>query len=136
MTKYCTGSAHGTIDNKTVLEHTDDVANVKWGGKWRMPTRAEFNELRSECNWQLITLNGIKGYKVTSKTNGNSIFLPQAGQRSDKGISDAGVSGYYWSSSLCDNNSDRAYDFNLYNAYTSLNYNWRCMGYSVRPVCD
>jgi uncharacterized protein (TIGR02145 family) len=136
MTKYSTGSAYGTIDNKTVLEHTDDVANVKWGGKWRMPTRADFNELSSECSWQSATLNGIKGFKVTSKTNGNSIFLPCAGQRSDKGISDAGGSGYYWSSSLCDNTSNRAYVFDLHNAYTSLNYNSRCKGYSVRPVCD
>ena len=45
MTKYCTDSSYGTVDNKTVLELEDDAAYVNWGGNWRMPTKAELDEL-------------------------------------------------------------------------------------------
>ena len=75
MTKYCIDSSYGTVDNKTVLDLEDDVAHVKWGGSWRMPTRAEQEELRNNCTWTWTTQNAVNGYKVTSKTNGNSIFL-------------------------------------------------------------
>ena len=76
LTKYCTDSDYGTVDNKTVLDPEDDVAHVKWGGNWRMPTDAEIEELRENCIWKWTTQNGKNGYKVTSKKNGNSIFLP------------------------------------------------------------
>ena len=49
LTKYCTDSDYGTVDNKTVLDPEDDVAQVKWGGNWRMPTDAEIEELRENC---------------------------------------------------------------------------------------
>ena len=49
MTKYCTSSSYGTVDNKTVLDPEDDVAHVKWGGIWRMPTKAEMLELQDRC---------------------------------------------------------------------------------------
>ena len=80
MTKYCTSSSFGTVDNKTTLEPGDDVAHVKWGGSWRMPTKAEQDELRNNCTWTWTTLNGVDGYRVTGP-NGNSIFLPAAGFR-------------------------------------------------------
>lgn len=96
MTKYCTNSGYGYngfTDGKTTLDLSDDAVRVNWGDSWRMHTRAEQDELRDNCTWTLTTKNGIKGYKVTSKTNGNSIFLTAAGSRT-------GTSGYYWSSSL------------------------------------
>ena len=70
MTKYCTNSSYGTVDNKIVLDPEDDVAHVKWGGDWRMPTFGELHELYSNCTWLWITINGINGYKVTGP-NGN-----------------------------------------------------------------
>ena len=78
MTKYCTNSEYGIVDNKTTLELSDDAARVNWGGSWRMPTKAEQDELRNtdNCTWEWTTQNGVNGYKVTSKKNGNSIFLP------------------------------------------------------------
>ncbi|MBR5532185.1 MAG: T9SS C-terminal target domain-containing protein, partial [Bacteroidales bacterium] len=74
MTKYFTDSDYGTVDNKTTLELTDDAAHVNWGGNWRMPTKAEQDELRNtdNCTWEWTTLNGVEGYKVISKKNGNS----------------------------------------------------------------
>lgn len=52
-----------------------DVAHVKWGGKWRMPTLDEINELKKNCTWEWSRVNEVNGYKVIGK-NGNSIFIP------------------------------------------------------------
>ena len=71
LTKYCTDSKYGTVDNKTVLDLEDDAAHVNWGGDWRMPTKAEQDELYNNCTWEWTTQNGVNGYKVTSKINGN-----------------------------------------------------------------
>ncbi len=67
------------IDMKTRLDLEDDAAHVNWGGDWRMPTREEFRELFEKCKWTETTVNGVHGYKITSKVPGyksNSIFLP------------------------------------------------------------
>jgi uncharacterized repeat protein (TIGR02543 family) len=134
MTKYCTSSSDGTVDNKTTLDLSDDAAYVNLGSSWRMPTEAQLNELRTECTWTWITLNGVNGHKVTSKINGNSIFLPAAGYRDDSGLHRAGAGGYYWSRSLDTDYSDFAYylrfdSVNVYSSYYSRSY-----GRSVRPV--
>ena len=134
MTKYCTNSDNGTVDNKTVLDPEDDVAHVKWGGSWRMPTKAEQDELRKNCIWSWTTQNGVRGYKVTSKTNGNSIFLPATGYRSRTLLYYSGIYGYYWSSSMYDNNFS-AYNLYLINSgHDEIDYGGRASGQSVRPV--
>ena len=134
MTKYCTDSSYGTVDNKTVLDLEDDVAHVNWGGSWRMPTRAEQDELRENCAWIWTTLNGVNGYKVISKTNGNSIFLPAAGCREGAGGGYRGSGGFYWSSSLYSSYSYNAYC--LYSGYYDGSYGRRFYGLSVRPVSE
>ena len=134
QTKYCTNSYYGTVDNKTILELSDDVANANWGGDWRMPTKAEQDELRTECTWTWNTKKGVNGYTVTGP-NGNSIFLPAAGYRDDSALLIAGGYGDYWSSSLGSNYSYNAY----YLHFDSGNVGWdysdrRYYGHSVRPV--
>ena len=136
QTKYCIDSNYGTVDNKTTLDLSDDAAYVNWGSSWRMPTKAEQDELRN-TNYTTLTWttqNGVKGYKVTSKTNGNSVFLPAAGYRNDSSLNGAGSYGDYWSSSL-----DTSYSFNAYYLYfNSSNVDWsygnRRYGRSVRAV--
>lgn len=134
QTKYCTSSSYGTVDNKTVLDPEDDVAHVKWGGSWRMPTRAEQKELLNNCTWVWTRQNGVKGYKVISKTNGYSIFLPAAGIRGGTELFDSGSRGYYWSSSLREGDNGFAHGL----SFRSGSYDWdndgRCYGLSVRPV--
>ncbi len=76
-----------------------DVAHVKWGGSWRMPTSDEIEELCNKCSWEWTTINGVNGQKVTGP-NGNSIFLPAAGLRLDTEVNGRGSVGNYWSSSL------------------------------------
>ena len=133
--KYCTSSSYGTVDHKITLDLTDDAAHANWGGSWRMPTTAEQDELREKCTWTWTTQNGVKGYKVTSKINGRSIFLPAAGYRYNSVLSNAGRDGVYWSSSL-ETNYPR-YAYNLYFDSSTLKWYYyiRCNGLSVRPVC-
>ena len=107
LTKYCTAGAYGTVDNKTVLETEDDVAHVKWGGGWRMPSIKEQQELLDKCNWSWTEINGVNGYKVTGP-NGNSIFLPAAGYRYGNAVYYIGSGGRYWSASLYDGGSNNA----------------------------
>ena len=136
QTKYCTDSNYGTVDNKKVLESSDDVAHVKWDGSWRMPTDEEMTELRENCTWTWTTQGGKNGYKVTSKKNGNSIFLPAAGDRNGSSLFSAGSDGSYWSSSL---NESYPYNANFVGFHSSRVYRshyYRFVGHSVRPVCD
>ena len=98
-----------------------------------MPTEAEQDELRTECTWTWTTQNGVKGYKVTSKTNGNSIFLPAAGFRYGSALLN-GSDGFYWSSSLSTYGSDDAYGLIFSSYYLGWDYYGRNHGRSVRPV--
>lgn len=126
-------------DNKTVLDVEDDVAHVKWGGKWRMPTADEQDELRNNCNWTWTTVNGIKGYKVVSKSNGNSIFLPSAGYMDGEKLTEVGVYGLYWSGVLYTTYTNYTdYAYHLYfksDLVWRYYYNYRHYGLPVRPVC-
>ena len=134
LTKYNTSSEYGTVDNKTVLDPEDDAAAVNWGGAWRMPTDAEWTELRENCTWTWTTKNGVNGYEVKG-TNGNSIFLPAAGYYSDTyGLSNAGIDGCYWSSSLYTDGPSRALDVDIRSDGVYRNDSLRFSGQSVRPV--
>ena len=132
ITKYCTSSTYGTVDNKTTLDIADDAAYANWGGDWRMPTKAEQDELRTECTWTLTTINGVNGYTVTGP-NGNSIFLPAAGYY-DSVLDTAGSCGFYLSSSLDTYYSTGAYVLYIYSDYVGYVENYRCYGHCVRPV--
>ena len=136
VTKYCFLAKDGDVDEKDVLDPEDDVASVKWGGGWRMPTYDEQNELLKKCHWTWTTQNGVNGYKVTSKTNGNSIFLPATGYRDVTGIYDVGVGGYFWSSSVFTQESAYAEFLQFDKERYSWNGYRRSCGYAVRPVCE
>ena len=141
MTKYCPSDKAdfwdgvGSPDNKTVLELKDDVANVKLGGKWRMPTDEEWTELRTKCTW--TTQNGVNGRLFTvTATNGNSIFLPAAGYRSGTSHRYVGTYGYYWSSSLYTDDPNRAWFVGVSSSEVGRSNIFRFYGKSVRPVSE
>ena len=134
LTKYNTDSDYGTVDNKTVLELADDAARANWGGQWRMPTDAEWTELRRKCTWTWTTRNGVKGYTVKSRINGNSIFLPAAGCRSVADLYYVGSNGGYWSSSLNTDYPLNAWNVGFFSGNVGRSYFNRCCGRSVRPV--
>ena len=120
----------------TELQPEDDAATANWGSGWQMPSSEQIQEL---CNSSYTTtvwtqINGVYGRKITSKSNGNSIFLPAAGYRDDASLDKAGSFGYYWSRLLNAGNSFNAYYLYFY----SNNIGWysdsRDCGQSVRPV--
>ena len=141
ITKYHPASQNTLrSDKKFRLENEDDAANVNWGESWRIPTLAEWKELRSECIWTWSAVAGKRGFVVTSKKNGNSIFLPAAGNWDGSVLGSAGAGGWYWSSVV--DELDNA--FNLYfhsnndilsdnDVFTQFSCQRR-FGFSVRPV--
>lgn len=133
LTKYNTKASYGFVDNRTELEPEDDVAHVKLGSSWRMPTRAEMDELRSLCSWSWTRQNGILGYIVTGPS-GNSIFLPAAGSYGGSSVSYVGSEGSCWSSTLYADTPNLAYDFIFYPGNINENGYYRYVGLSVRAV--
>ena len=129
--KYCTNSAYGIVDNKTILELADDVAHVNWGGNWRIPTEEEQDELQTKCTWVWGENNGVNGYFVKGN-NGNSIFLPAAGIRFMYGSLYTNTEGQYWNTSISTPNGSSYLQFN--SNYIFLSPSYRYCGFSVRPV--
>ena len=138
LTKYNTNSSYGSVvDSKTTLDLEDDAARANWGGSWRMPTSAEFDELKNNCDGVWTTQNGVSGYKFTARNgSGNSIFLPAAGWWRGSSRIDDGFRGYYWSSSLSGSLSDNAMSVVFNGTYALIGHANRSYGQSVRPVCD
>lgn len=134
LTKYCSYSSGGTVDNKNTLDAADDAATANWGGSWRMPTIEEQNELRSNCIDIWTTQNGVNGSKLTSLINGNSIFLPDAGYRYDNALYNAGSEGRYWLSWRT--SPDWYACYLLIASYLGFEIHDRCSGLSVRAVCQ
>ena len=134
-------------DNKTVLDLEDDVAHVKWGGNWRMPTWEEMQELIKECTWTWTEVNGIEGFRFTSKKAGyedRSIFLPVNKYSDEAALAEGMYPAYgaYWSSSLCYTpnrlmltDRDHAWGYMFCRDYPLGNGGYRNAGQSVRPVC-
>lgn len=122
-------------DGITRLDLSDDVAHANWGGTWRIPTEAEWTELRTECTWIWVIVNGKKGYNVIGK-NGNSIFLPAAGYRNYLNLDSVGDTGYYWTSSLNEDDPEEAWRVRFSYDFVSRYSTYRYYGFSVRPVSD
>jgi len=137
LTKYCSDRKYGYngfTDDLTTLEPSDDVATVKWGNKWRMPSKEEFDELRNRCTWTWIRRNGYNGYKVTGP-NGKSIFLPAASACEGTEVSFRGERGFYSTATL--EGSLNSYSLYFNADERSWNYyHLRCHGHTVRPVTE
>ena len=141
LTKYTDSACgkDGFSDNKSVLDPEDDVAHVKWGGNWRIPTKDELEELRTKCTWTSTTLNGVKGYSVTSNVDGytdRSIFLPATGMRIRQWTLNTDTIGRFWGNSIVTGDDyDAVYlDFNFSRGPGRFSI-IRCFGQCVRPVC-
>ncbi len=112
-----------------------DVARVKWGSNWRMPTFKEFNELREKCTWQSYTFKRVKGELVTGP-NGNKIFLPLSGIRDGQDFILVGSNGRYWTSTLSEYNENYASIMFIEDNSKYWTYYYLYGGLSIRPVCE
>ena len=114
LTEYVTQRVHGTIDDKTQLEPADDVAHVRWGGNWRMPTKEEMDELITECDFRWIEVGGSSRKSVIRVTGParKCILLPAGGQRYGTSTPDW-WSAFYWTSSLYSSWDEQAYSLYL-----------------------
>ena len=129
LTKY------NQSDGKTVLESADDTATRIMGSDWRMPTKAEFDELLSGTTNEWTTINNVNGWKFTSKTDTSKyIFIPAAGVCGDGSVDDVGSDGYVWSSSLGTSGPYNAWGLDFYSDICSMDSSNRCRGRSVRGV--
>ena len=95
---YYSSNYSYTGDSRT-LPADNDAATANWGSPWRTPTEDEWTMLKNKCTWTWTKENNVNGYKVTSKKNGNSIFIPASGFYVDNEYYGSGLSGYYWASS-------------------------------------
>ena len=155
LTKYCHDhnfGNNGFTDSKTTLDLSDDAAYVNWGGKWRMPTKAQQEELVEQCYWvwtENYNNSHVKGYIVykakTSSDKGVEIYKGEALSSSYK-LSDAHIflpavdiagykyNGCFWSSSLHAINPCVAWGAYFYSDDAYYYYDQRCYGQSVRAV--
>lgn len=134
ITKYCTSTWSSNPDNKHVLDSEDDAAYVVTKGSWRMPSNEEIKELFNNCTWEYSTRSGVIGYNVTSKINGNSIFLPGSGVFNGTSCSPGQSASYFSTYTLGDGTANTIY-FNG-TSRLELGRTYRYQGHTVRPVCD
>lgn len=146
LSKYCTNKDWGYKtyekgklkdeykDTLTILQDTNDIATIEWGGAWRLPTDEELTELRLQCTWASVTLNGEHGYSVTGP-NGNSIFLPAAGYMDASEVIAAGEQGNYWSKSSWIFNQSKSWAIYFDADSKDHSHCDRYLGLTVRPVC-
>ena len=125
-------TAPSVSDNLTLEQ---DAAHVNLGGNWRMPTKAECQELIDNCDasWtDDYNGTGVAGKVFTSTVNGKSVFLPAAGYCSNSSVYYVGSYGYYWSASW--DSSSYAWYLVFYSGYQYLNGYYRYYGFPVRGV--
>lgn len=137
INKYNNGDFDGTVDNKLVLDASDDVATQLWGSSWRLPTKDELEMLTDTNKFdnEWTQENGVNGCRFTSKENGNSIFIPVSGICYDS-FYYGGIGIGLWSSRLYEDSSDYAWNltFNSDDMNMNMNGSNRYFGLSVRPV--
>ena len=132
-------SQYDNIGTNISGDETYDAARHNLGGYWRMPTKDDFTELSNNCNWQWKTINGQTGYKLTSKINGNSIFLPAAGNRDATSLSNTGTYGFYYSSVPESATASRAYGLEFHSSGHNVTVSYgisfyRYYGLPIRPI--
>lgn len=112
-----------------------DAARANWGGSWRMPTKAEMEELLNKCTWTWTSQSGVNGYKVTGP-NGNSIFLPAAGLYIGSSRYYVGKDGTYWSSTPGGSYARGTYTLDFDSGRHREGWCGRLYGFTVRPVSE
>lgn len=121
------------LGNHIDLAH--DAARVNLGGSWRMPSRAEIDELFANCVSEMTTVDDVYGCKLTSNINGAELFLPAGGHGQSDGYVNKGSECMIWSDESSD--TSRAYSILLRDGFiTPVNSFLRRRGANIRAVHD
>lgn len=134
LSKYCSQSTYGVVDNKTSLDPTDDAAYVNSQGVMRIPTQEQWQELKDRCIWTKMQYKDRDGYLVASPMTGNAIFIPCNGFKTATNHYNS-YAPYYWTSTLSSESSSDAVKFSFINQW-ALGSQSRFEGLGVRPVSD
>lgn len=115
------------------LSLDQDAARANLGSSWRMPTATEFQELVDNCTSRWDTIHGVNGMLFISNVNGNTLFLPAAGDYNGTSLNNRGTIGLYWSSTYV--NAQVARCLYFVNPTVTPQSNWgRYLGFNVRAV--
>ncbi len=125
----------GNLTTDIPADEKYDAARANFGGSWRMPTAAEFQELYDNCTRKWVTQNGVNGSKFISKINGKSVFFPAVGYYYGMVLYCDSISGCYWSSSFRLQTTAFSLHFDGSNVHPQTNA-YRLYGFPVRPVLD
>ena len=118
-------------------DKANDVATAKWGKGWRMPTKADFDELLHYCGWKYVQKGGRWGAEITSPFNDKSIFLPVTGYKDGSKHEDAGGNGMYWTATpYKDQYNNGAHEYHFGGALGEMGVSERSYGYAIRAVAD
>lgn len=128
FSKYVIDNKYGIVDGKEELDFEDDAAYMNWGIGWRMPSKAQLDELCEKCKWTWTSLDGHEGYKVVGP-NGHSIFLPTSTPHGNS-------HGSYWSRSLHTFYGSCAYSLCFNPSYVTLDDYVRSSVVSIRPILE
>ena len=111
-----------------------DIAHVKWGKGWQMPSKDQFDELLDNCKTKRTTVKGVNGWLFLSKNNGGELFLPAAGHIEGADSDVRGDNGDYWTGTQNPDLSGFSYDFHFHEDEL-FSYHWhRYDGLTVRPI--
>lgn len=128
-----TGNYGSSYANK--IQHdlypNEDAATVKWGKGWKMPTKAQFEELLANTTYTWTTISGVNGGKFTA-SNGKYIFFPAAGFVNGGSIDSRGGYVRCWSRSF--SSPSGAWRLVHSSSLRNVDISNRIYGYSVRPV--
>ena len=132
LTKYCTDSLYGTVDNKTTLEPVDDAAHIHWGGNWRMPTQKEVKELIDNCSVQDMWIGDCRCFRLVSRVAGytdKSIILVM-----DTPYGKNDYKSCYWTSNYDNIFAITLYLYSYYDTCSTLSVARYDLN-PIRPVC-
>ena len=127
---------YNTTDEKLELDAEDDaVAVAMHDNNCRIPSNEQIQELLDGTTNQWTQINDVNGLLLTSKANGKTLFIPAAGGYAGENHVQDNSSAFIWSRTLYSASSISSADM-LYSAsystYASSNY--RCNGYTIRPI--
>ena len=127
---------YNETDRLTILANEDDGCYFTENAM-RMPTKAECEELIANTNHNFTDNydgRGVSGMTFTSKTNGNSIFVPAVGGVNSGVLGNFGLGGFFWSSSLSSSSVERAFVLDFGSDYLVVGSGGRFGGIPLRAV--